>query len=154
MRGCFLAVLVIVGLFLVLIVGAFTLTAVVRPVERRAVVVQYQGDGRSGQAIHYEKPEGPDESTDQYAASSHAVYRKAGLLGVIALLLLVPAGLIILLIVLAMACRGSGARVQCERSRSAGQMRTLEELRAGIEKMAGRVESLETILLSARPGRQ
>ena len=68
---------------------------------------------------------------------------------IMAFLALIP-----LFVGLVMACRGSGAGVRCERSRSVEQMRTLEELRAGIGRMAARVESLETILLSARPGRQ
>jgi len=156
MRGCFATVLLIGALFVLigaLLVGALFFVRVSAPV----AAVEYQVDGRSGQVVQYEKPERPEGSAQQYGIYGpprHAVQVKASLLGVIALLLLVPAGLIVLLIVLARACRGGGARVQCERSRSAGQMRTLEELRAGIGRMAARVESLETILLSARPGRQ
>jgi len=146
MRGCFATVLLIGALFV--LIGTLLAGAVLFNVRVTQPVAEVQN------VVYDHRVEQLYQSAHERAVARQAVVMRGGLLSVIALLLLVPAGLIVLLIVLARACRGGGARVQCERSRSAGQMRTLEELRAGIGRMAARVESLETILLSARPGRQ
>ena len=62
-------------------------------------------------------------------------------------------GIVLLFLLLSGAIRASRSAVRRDLPERSRQIQNLEEMRAGIERMTRRVESLETIL-SARPGRQ
>jgi len=63
-------------------------------------------------------------------------------------------GIVLLLLLLSGAIRASRSAVRRNLPERSRQIQSLEEMRVGIGRMATRVESLETILLSARLGRQ
>ena len=62
-------------------------------------------------------------------------------------------GIVLLFLLLSGAIRASRSAVRRDLPERSRQIQSLEEMRAGIERMTRRVESLETIL-SARPGKQ
>jgi hypothetical protein len=145
MRGCLAAVMIIVCLFFALVVGLGLTVLVFRGY---AAGVTYGPYGRPATAVESgEQVEITPQHSQPVPQYSQRVVRDGTSWRVVSLLVFsLVLGAIVLLAVLGGICRNSGTRSHCEQLRSAERMNTIEELRAGIDRMTRRVESLETIL--------